>query len=860
MTRYPHDLAEPKWQKIWAQENCFQAKAPRPGQKKSYVLEMFPYPSGRLHMGHVRNYAMGDVLARYRRAKGDAVLHPMGWDAFGLPAENAAMKHGVHPKGWTHQNIAAMREQLKSLGFSLDWEREFATCDPEYYAQQQKVFLKFLEKGLVYRKGSRVNWDPVENSVLANEQVVDGRGWRSGALVETRELEQWFFKITAYAQDLLDGLSTLERWPDKVRTMQANWIGRSEGASLRFAFSGTPPSGFTDGIEVFTTRPDTLFGASFVAISPEHPLATHLAKTNPDIDAFVRKCATLGTSEEAIERAEKEGVDTSILVQHPFDEGKTLPVWIANFVLMGYGTGAIFACPAGDQRDLDFAHKYALPVIPVVLPSGEDEAMYCLGDTAWTGDGTLISSGFLNGKSVKEAIPAAIKEIERRGIGRAKIQFRLRDWGASRQRYWGCPIPVIHCTTCGAQPVPEADLPVILPEDVHFDCPGNPLDHHATWKHVPCPKCGQSALRETDTLDTFVDSSWYYARFCSPKADMPVDQDQAKNWLPVDQYIGGVEHAVLHLLYARFFSRAMHDCGLLDLPSGEPFAGLFTQGMVTHETYRDQDGNWLSPADIIKQDGVCITKTGDPVQVGGIEKMSKSKQNTVDPAGIIAQYGADVARWFVLSDSPPERDVEWTEAGVEGAARFVGRVWAEVLKIADETKPGKEADGNTGDFGGDLEPLVHKTIQAISKDIEALGFNRAVARLYELLNRIRKTPVDTATNQQTRRHAMWALVQVLAPFAPHLAESCWEKLGYAGLVATTPWPSYAPELVQDRLITIPVQVNGKRRAELQVEPGQAKDVLQNLAFDHLAIKRAISDLMVIKVIVVPDRIINIVVK
>jgi len=856
MTRYPHQQAELKWQKAWDDQNCFLSVPPKLGQKKSYVLEMFPYPSGRLHMGHVRNYAMGDVLARFRRAQGDAVLHPMGWDAFGLPAENAAMKHNVHPKTWTHQNIATMREQLKSLGFSLDWTKEFATCDPEYYHHQQSIFLKLLAKDLVYRKSSKVNWDPVENTVLANEQVVDGKGWRSGAQVETRELEQWFFRITAYADDLLDALSSLDRWPEKVRTMQANWIGRSEGLALRFNFAGAAPSGFARGIEVFTTRPDTLFGASFVALSPEHPLTAQLATTNPKLAIFIAKCAAQGTSEEVIERAEKEGIDTGLRVEHPFDPTQTLAVWVANFVLMGYGTGAIFACPANDQRDLDFARKYQLPVIPVVLPAGENPDTYLVEKTAWTGDGTLFHSGFLDGKPTDEAIPLAIKEIERLGLGTAKIQFRLRDWGASRQRYWGCPIPIVHCKTCGVVPEKEENLPVVLPEDVTFDQPGNPLDRHPTWKNTPCPKCGTNARRETDTLDTFVDSSWYYARFCGLSDTAPIDTLAAKAWLPVDQYIGGIEHAILHLLYSRFFTRALRDCDVLDLPSGEPFAGLFTQGMVTHETYRDKNGAWLSPEEVVFEDEVWKTTSGEPVTVGGIEKMSKSKRNTVDPAPIIEKYGADVARWFVLSDSPPERDVEWTEAGVEGAARFVQRVWTEVLKTAENpassTKPLKT------EAPSELRKLTHKTIKAVAEDIQALGFNRAVAKLYELLNGIRKA---TATDQQSdRREATEVLVLLLAPFAPHLAESCWEKLGKTGLVANAPWPEFLSELVEEKMLNIPVQVNGKKRAILHVPVGETREVLEKMALADPAIARSLVGLSLKKVIVVPDRVVNIVAK
>ncbi len=856
MIRYPYETSEAKWQKAWEEQACFVAKDPKPGQEKSYILEMFPYPSGRLHMGHVRNYAMGDVLARYRRAKGDAVLHPMGWDAFGLPAENAAIQKGVQPKDWTYKNIASMRKQLKALGFSLDWSREFATCDQDYYHQQQKIFLKLLENDLIYRKSSQVNWDPVENTVLANEQVVDGRGWRSGALVETRNLEQWFFRITAYAQDLLDALDDLSRWPEKVRTMQANWIGRSEGALVRFAFAGeAAPDGFDKGIEVFTTRPDTLFGASFIALSPQHPLTLKLAKSRTEIDDFVRKCAQAGTSEEAIERAEKTGIDTGLSVEHPFIEGKRLPVWIANFVLMGYGTGAIFACPAGDQRDLDFARKYDLPVLPVVLPPGEDAEEYRIYDTAWVGEGKLYNSGFLNGKTVKEAIPIAISKLEKLQKGKRKIQFRLRDWGASRQRYWGCPIPVIHCDSCGIVPVPEAELPVVLPDTVSFEQPGNPLDHHPTWKHTKCPTCAKPAVRETDTLDTFVDSSWYFARFCSPKADTPVENDAARGWLPVDQYIGGIEHAVLHLLYARFFTRALRDSGLLDLPGGEPFDGMFTQGMVTHETYRDDEGNWLSPEEIISDGAGWKTKNGSHVHVGAIEKMSKSKRNTVDPAVIIKKYGADVARWFVLSDSPPARDVQWTEAGVEGAARFVQRVWAEVCDVSEQPIA---QNPSTIKSSEPLIRLTHKTIRSVSQDIETLGFNKAVARLYELMNAIRKAKDADGEMLAARYQATRTLILLLSPFVPHLAESCWEKLGEQGLVAQTPWPDFEDELAEDDTIVIPLQVNGKRRGQLDVIAGLSKDELSDLAMKNPSVQKSIAGLEVKKVIIVPDRIINIV--
>ncbi|MBL1431538.1 MAG: leucine--tRNA ligase [Robiginitomaculum sp.] len=855
MTQYPHLSIEKKWQDAWEKNECFIAKAPKPGQKKAYVLEMFPYPSGRLHMGHVRNYALGDVVARYKRANGYAVLHPMGWDAFGLPAENAAIKHNTQPKSWTYKNISAMREQLKSLGFSLDWSREFATCDPEYYSQQQKIFLKFFENDLVYRKSSRVNWDPVENSVLANEQVVDGRGWRSGALVETRQLNQWFFRITKYSTDLLDGLSELDNWPEKVKTMQTNWIGKSHGAKVCFTITNTSQK--QQNIEVFTTRPDTLFGASFVALSPEHPLSSELAKNNPKIDAFIRKCAQLGTSEETIERAEKSGVDTGLIVTHPFDKTKTLQVWIANFVLMGYGTGAIFGCPAGDQRDLDFARKYDLAVLPVVLPEGKSADQYQIANKAWTGTGTLFNSDFLNGLSVEEAIKVALSKLKELGAGETTTQYRLRDWGASRQRYWGCPIPIIHCHDCGIVPVPLADIPVLLPDEVSFETPGNPLDHHPNWKQTTCPKCKQKAVRETDTLDTFVDSSWYFARFCSPRSKDPVDSAPANAWLPVDQYIGGVEHAVMHLLYARFFTRALKDCGLLDIKADEPFDGLFTQGMVTHETYKDSSGNWVEPVNVLRSDTGLTTKAGKPVTVGAIEKMSKSKLNTVDPAVIIEKYGADVARWFVLSDSPPDRDVQWTESGLEGAARFVSRVWAEVLRVSKEPVfPEQE----TTDLSKNLIKTTHKTIKLISQDIEDLGFNRAVARLYSLLNDIKKATDNDPEQIAARRFATESLVLLLAPFAPHLAESCWEALGCKQLVAMTKWPEFDEKWLEEKTLIIPVQINGKRRSQLSVAFGLDKAVLQEHALKDPDIIKSLSGLKIVKVIVVPDRIINIVAK
>ncbi len=856
-SRYNHRTVEPKWQAAWADAKLFEARAPQSGQAKAYVLEMFPYPSGRLHMGHVRNYAMGDVVARFRRQQGDAVLHPMGWDAFGLPAENAAIERGVQPREWTYKNIASMREQFAKLGLSLDWSREFATCDPAYYEQQQRIFLKFLEEGLVYRKSAKVNWDPVENTVLANEQVVDGKGWRSGAPVESRELEQWFFRITRYAEDLLDGLETLEKWPEKVRIMQANWIGRSEGFELAFAVSDKGRSISADTLSVFTTRPDTIFGASFLALSPDHPVARELAENDSAVAAFAKDCAAIGTSEEAIEKAPKIGLDTGIRVRHPVIEGETLPVWIANFVLMGYGTGAVFGCPAHDQRDLDFARKYDLPVLPVVLPEDEDPDTFAVGKTAYTGPGTIYGSEFLNDLTIADAKFAAMDRLEETGHGKRRINYRLRDWGASRQRYWGCPIPIIRCDNCGAVPVPDADLPVRLPDEVSFDLPGNPLARDEAWKAVDCPTCGKPATRETDTLDTFVDSSWYFARFAAPSVDAPVDLKRANDWLPVDQYIGGVEHAVLHLLYARFFTRAMRDCGLLPNGSGEPFAALFTQGMVTHETYKSADGKWLSPEDIHQtESGWIETATGQPVSVGPIEKMSKSKRNTVDPESIVADFGADVARWFVLSDSPPERDVQWTQAGVEGAWRFVRKVWtvvddlAEALEAAGTPPPAKP---------GDITKTAHRSLAAIAAAIEGFRFNSAVATLYEWVGALKSAEsADAPGVLAERRQSALFLCHALVPFMPHLAEECWLRLGARGFVSSAAWPTVDESLLKDNEVTLPVQVNGKKRSEINVPADASREDMEAAAMADETVLGFIDGLTVRKVVVVPGRIVNIV--
>ncbi|MCW1842125.1 leucine--tRNA ligase [Prosthecomicrobium hirschii] len=872
--RYNPREAEPKWQAAWDAAEVFRTRNddPRP---RYYVLEMFPYPSGRIHMGHVRNYTMGDVVARYKRARGFNVLHPMGWDAFGLPAENAAMQNKVHPAKWTYENIATMRAQLKSMGLSLDWAREIATCSPEYYRHQQKMFIDFFKAGLVYRRKSKVNWDPVDMTVLANEQVVDGRGWRSGALVEQRELEQWNFRITAYSEELLSALDGLDRWPDKVRLMQRNWIGKSEGARVRFEFAAPAPNGDRT-LEIFTTRPDTLFGASFMAIAPDHPVARACGAADPDLAAFQEKCRQMGTSVAVLETAEKEGYDTGLRVKHPFLPGVELKVFVANFILMDYGTGAIFGCPAHDQRDLDFARKYGLSVTPVVLPPGADPAVFTVGDVAYDGEGTLYNSGFLDGLSIeaaKDAVAGRLETTEVDGApqGTRQVNFRLRDWLISRQRYWGCPIPMVHCEACGVVPVPAAELPVKLPDDATFDRPGNPLDHHPTWKHVACPSCGRSARRETDTMDTFVDSSWYFARFTDPwNETAPTTRSAVDAWLPVDQYIGGIEHAILHLLYSRFFTRAMKATGHAGLD--EPFAGLFTQGMVVHETYKGPEG-WVSPAEIeiTELDGKRTARMKDggaTVEIGGIEKMSKSKKNTVDPTEIIGGWGADTARWFMLSDSPPERDVIWTEAGAEGAHRFVQRIWrmvGDALPFVSGPAPARPAEVSAAATA--LRKAAHKVLAAVEDDIEKLAFNRAVARIYELANTLQKAVLDARAPDGAAADAGLAaalheafdiLVRIIAPMMPHLAEECWQVMERDGLLATSDWPVADRALIVDDTIVLPIQINGKKRAELTIgrDASEAEVTAATLALE--AVVKALDGKAPRKVIVVPQRIVNVV--
>ncbi len=854
--RYNAKDAEPRWQAAWAQAKIFETPNDD-SRPKYYVLEMFPYPSGRIHMGHVRNYAMGDVVARYKRARGFNVLHPMGWDAFGLPAENAAMERRVNPRDWTYANIATMRGQLQSMGLSLDWSREIATCDPAYYKHQQRMFLDFLEKGLVTRRTAKVNWDPVDHTVLANEQVIDGRGWRSGALVESRELTQWFFKITDFAEELLGALDGLERWPEKVRLMQKNWIGKSEGLEIRFAL--TRSVGAHDAVKVYTTRPDTLFGAKFLAIAADHPLAAALSADMPELQTFIEACRRIGTAQEAIDTAEKLGFDTGLTVRHPLDPAWELPVYVANFVLMEYGTGAVFGCPAHDQRDLDFANKYGLGNTPVVCPEDQDPSAFVVTDTAYDGDGRLINSRFLDGMTTGEAFEAVANRLEQEvlagsPVAARTVQFRLRDWGVSRQRYWGCPIPIIHCDACGPVPVPVADLPVKLPEEVSFDQPGNPLERDHAWRNVPCPRCGQAARRETDTMDTFVDSSWYFARFTAPwLQDAPTDRRAVDHWLAVDQYIGGIEHAILHLLYARFFTRAMRETGWSGV--AEPFAGLFTQGMVVHETYKDEAGAWVPPAEIRfeSEEGTrraFHVKTGSPVAIGAIEKMSKSKKNVVDPDDIIASYGADTARWFMLSDSPPERDVIWTEEGVQGAARFVQRVWRLVNAAAQAGGDG------AADLG--LRKAAHRALAGVGDDVERLRFNRCVAQVYTLANALDDALRGTAS-REAATEAAGILVQLIAPMMPHLAEECWQALGRSGLVAQASWPQVEAALLVEDEITLPVQINGKKRADVTVPRDADAKAVEAATLALEAVQKVLEGKAPRKVIVVPGRIVNLVV-
>ncbi|WP_417275005.1 leucine--tRNA ligase [Celeribacter halophilus] len=854
MSRYAPSEIEPKWQTAWNEADVFLAQRDE-SKPKYYVLEMFPYPSGRIHIGHVRNYTMGDVVARYKSSTGFNVLHPMGFDAFGMPAENAAMASGGHPKTWTYNNIDTMVDQMKPLGLSIDWTRMFATCDPEYYGQQQSMFIDMLDKGLVYRKNATVNWDPVDMTVLANEQVIDGCGWRSGAPVERKELTQWFFKISDYSEDLLSAIDGLDDWPDKVKTMQKNWIGKSRG--LQFAFSVTEPTAHTDRIEVYTTRPDTLMGASFVGISADHPLAKELAEQNPEIAAFCEECRKGGTTEEAIEKAEKLGLNTGLTVRHPFDTSWELPVYIANFILMDYGTGAIFGCPAHDQRDFDFATKYGLPINYVFAPVegelDESEAFVPLKS-----EKVKYLRGFAGDEvqTGEEAVNSAVDFCEKNGVGHGVTKYRLRDWGLSRQRYWGCPIPVVHCESCGVVPEKKENLPIELPFDedgkpIDFSIPGNPLDRHPTWRNTTCPKCGGAALRETDTMDTFVDSSWYYARFTSPRATTPTVKEDADYWMNVDQYIGGIEHAILHLLYSRFFARAMNETGHLPDKSREPFNALFTQGMVTHAIYKTTgaDGRpvYHYPEEVELRDGKGFLKDGTEVEIVPSAKMSKSKNNVVDPVEIIKQFGADTARWFVLSDSPPERDVEWTASGAEAASKHLGRVWRLAAELDSAPESGK----------GDEELLraTHKAMLEVTQGIESFGFNASIAKLYGFTNTIAKSKAG----REAKRFALKTLAQLMSPMTPHLAEEMWSMLGGEGLIAQAPWPVPDEAMLVEDTVTLPIQINGKRRDEISVPKDMPKEEVEKLVLENDAVKKALDGGSPKKLIVVPGRIVNVVI-
>ena len=889
---YDPSRRERHWQEVWERKGVF-VTPDRAGREKYYVLEMFPYPSGRIHVGHVRNYSMGDAVARYKRALGFDVLHPMGWDAFGLPAENAARANATDPRGWTRDNIATMRRQLKMMGLSIDWSREFATCDEDYYACQQRLFLDLHKAGLVYRKSARVNWDPVEGSVLANEQVIDGRGWRSGAAVEQREMAQWFFRIGDFSGELLDALEKMDNWPARVRKMQQNWIGRSAGMTLGFDLENSANieagyDGLPARLDTFTTRPDTIFGASFIALAAHHKVSRHLAARNHDIDTFVKECEAMGTSTIDLEKVEKQGIDTGLTCRHPFLEGRSLPVFIANYVLMDYGTGAVFGCPAHDQRDLEFARRHGLDVRPVILPAGTDAGRFEIGDTAFVGEGTIFNSGFLDGMTRDAAFNAVAHRL---GPSRARVEtrYRLRDWLISRQRYWGCPIPMVHCEKCGVVRVPPEDLPVRLPDGIDLSRPGNPLDHATQWRQTTCPTCGGKALRETDTMDTFVDSSWYFVRFTAPDHDAPTDLDAARKWLPVDQYIGGIEHAILHLLYARFFTRALHSCGHLDLD--EPFRGLFTQGMVIHETYRDpQSGAWHAPDEIkIETSGgvrrAIARDDGRELAIGPAEKMSKSRRNTIDPEEIVTRYGADTARWFMLSDSPPDRDVIWNDEGVRGAHRFLQRVHRLAADFAALSKPGQEpgsasasgrgaaadgdgqtpaspANGMAGAQGGKLRRAAHLMLDAVSREMEVLGFNRAIAHIHTFVNlAVRMLPhcaCDAALRAEFR-DALYICLRIMEPFTPHLAEECRALAGFEGLMANAPWPKADPALLRSATVTLPVQVNGKRRAEIEIDPGlgQAQIKAAVLALD--GVQKYLGGRAPARIIIVPKRIVNVVV-
>jgi leucyl-tRNA synthetase len=849
MSRYNPFEIEEKWQDTWKKRESFKSVEDT-SRPKYYVLEMLPYPSGNLHMGHVRNYTIGDVLARFKRAKGFNVLHPMGWDAFGLPAENAALQRKIHPAEWTYSNIDYMRESMVKFGWSYDWYREIATCDSSYYGAQQSFFIDLYNKGLVYQKKSLVNWDPVDNTVLANEQVIDGKGWRSGATVERCEMNQWFLKITDYADELLKDLETLEDWPDRVRTMQENWIGKSEG--LEFTFD---VEGYAEGLTVYTTRPDTLMGVTFCSVAAEHPLAQLLAETDAEAQKFIAECQSSGTALEDIEKADKKGYKTPYKAIHPIT-GESVPIYIANFVLMAYGTGAVMAVPAHDERDWEFATKYGLPIKNVI--QGKD----MVEGEAYIGAGVLVNSGEFDGMDNEEAKLAIADKIESLGKGQKTTNYRLRDWGISRQRYWGCPIPFVYCDDCGVVPESKENLPVKLPEDVKFDKPGNPLENHPNWKNVDCPQCGKKSRKETDTMDTFMDSSWYFARYCCPKSETPLDNN-VNYWMPVDQYIGGIEHAILHLLYARFLTKALRDEGLVSV--NEPFSSLLCQGMVLNNSYQNNESVYVNPADVIlKSDGTAVHhKTGEKLKINRMEKVSKSKNNGIDPYLLMDKYGVDTLRLFMMFAAPPERDLDWSDTGVEGSWRFLGRLWSLLegdIPVADMPKEPVIMAGLKEKSHKDIKRTIHKGIKKVTHDVEKFHFNTMISTVMELSNMLGDVKKELKTDDKTLlalyREGVEACVRLLNPVAPHITEEMWCELGYETILAENEWPKWDESAIKDEEFTMVVQMNGKLKDKLTVSADISKEEAEKAAID--AIQEHLEGLTVRKCIVVPKRLVNIV--
>mgnify|MGYP001444409669 CR=1 FL=1 len=850
MERYNFKLIESKWQNYWEKEKANKVQIDKT-KKKFYCLEMFPYPSGKIHMGHVRNYTIGDVLARHKKMQGFNVLHPMGWDSFGMPAENAARQNNLDPKEWTEKNVAVMKSQLKQLGLSIDWDREISTCSDDYYKHQQLFFLELYEKGLVYRKENYVNWDPVDETVLANEQVIDGKGWRSGATVERKKLNQWFFNISRFSEDLLSALDSLDEWPNKVKIMQKNWIGKSLGCEIDFDIEGNLP---IKNIKCFTTRPDTLFGFSFLAVSVDHPLSEHY-KDNKEFINFKKMCSKTGTTEESIAQAEKLGFKTNLMAVNPLDKNNKVPVYFANFVLMDYGFGAVFGCPAHDQRDFDFAKKYKLEIKTVVKPENEKDN-FKVSKEAYPGPGILINSKLLNGfKAPEESVKKTIEILEKNKLGEKKVNYRLRDWGISRQRYWGCPIPIAYNKDNEVIKVPKDQLPVKLPEKINLNTKGNPLDADKNWKNIKINN--QDCVRETDTLDTFVDSSWYFLRFCSPNfKDYGYNIEDIEYWMPVDQYIGGVEHAVLHLLYSRFFIKALNKLNQINID--EPFTSLQTQGMVCHRTFQNDKQEWLFPKDIYKKnDYFYEVNSNNPVKSGRIEKMSKSKKNVIDPNIIINNYGADTARFFILSDSPPDRDMEWTESGVEGSWRFLNKLWNMIVK--DNFKHVKYEfiePSNTKE--NKLTKNTFKCIQDVTKSIEDFHFNNAIASIRTLFNEINSFEIETTRCISIKKYSITQLIILLNPICPHFCEEAWQIIGFKSFLANEIWPKVQTKYLQDEKIVIPIQVNGKRRAEIVVNRKISENEIRDIAISNEKIKKFLSSKPK-KIIVIPNRIINIVI-